>query len=34
MTEFFLKLKKKKRNVIIYPIYENWTDVGQRKTKK
>ena len=33
MTEFFLKLKKKKKKVKIYPIYENWADFGQRKKK-
>ncbi len=34
MTEFFLTLKKKKKNVNIYPIYENWLDAGEKKIVK
>ena len=31
MTEFFLKLKKLKKKIIIYPVYENWIDIGIKK---
>ena len=34
MTEFFLVLKKKKKNVNIYPIYENWLDAGDKNILK
>ncbi len=34
MTEFFLILKKKKKNVNIYPIYENWLDAGDKNILK
>ena len=30
MTKFFLTLKKKNKKVLIFPIYENWSDHGQR----
>ena len=30
MTELFIYLEKKKKKVIVYPIYENWQDFGQK----
>jgi dTDP-glucose pyrophosphorylase/predicted transcriptional regulator len=38
MQELFLQLKKKKLKIIVYPIHENWIDIGRfkeyNKTKK
>lgn len=31
MPDFFKKLKKKGKKVIVYPIYEFWNDLGQKK---
>lgn len=32
IPEFFTLLKNKKKNILIYPTYEYWYDIGQRKT--
>ena len=34
MPEVFLKLKKKKKKIIIYPIYDQWIDIGDKETLK
>ena len=34
MPEVFLKLKKKKKKIIIYPIYDQWLDIGDKETLK
>ena len=31
MLDFIMKLSKKKLKVIVYPIYENWHDLGQKE---
>ena len=31
MTEVFSILKKLKKKIIIYPVYENWIDIGHKK---
>tara|TARA_Y100001970_G_scaffold53704_1_gene68081 strand:- start:20939 stop:22030 length:1092 start_codon:yes stop_codon:yes gene_type:complete len=31
MTNFFLRISKKKLKVIVYPIYEKWADLGNKK---
>jgi len=31
MPDFFMKLKKEGKKVIVYPIYESWLDLGQPK---
>jgi len=31
MPEFFQNLVKAKKNVIVYPIYEKWNDLGHKK---
>ena len=30
MPEVFLNLKKKKKKIIIYPIYDDWVDLGDK----
>ena len=30
MPDFFMKLKKEKKRVIVYPIYESWHDLGHK----
>ena len=34
MPEVFLKLKKNKKKIIIYPIYDEWTDLGDKENLK
>ena len=34
MPEVFLNLKKKKKKIIIYPIYDQWLDLGDKETLK
>ncbi len=34
MPQVFLKLKKKKKKIIIYPIYDQWLDLGDKETLK
>jgi len=34
MPQVFLKLKKKKKKIIIYPIYDEWLDLGDKETLK
>jgi NDP-sugar pyrophosphorylase family protein len=31
MPEVLLKLKKQNKKIIIYPIHENWYDLGLKK---
>ena len=31
MTEVFLILKKLKKKIIVYPVYENWIDIGDKE---
>ena len=31
MPDFIARLSKKKRKVIVYPIYESWNDLGQKE---
>ena len=34
MPQVFLNLKKKKKKIIIYPIYDQWLDLGDKATLK
>lgn len=34
MPQVFLNLKKKKKKIIIYPIYDQWIDLGDKETLK
>lgn len=34
MPQVFLDLKKKKKKIIIYPVYDQWLDLGDKETLK
>ena len=29
MNELFLKLKKQRKKIIVFPLYESWKDIGR-----